>query len=181
MQTRIRRQSFFVLALATLALVGTTSAQDYHDTDPLPTPSALPQTSAEENNDRPVAARLALRPTRTTENRASAAETLRAARRIYILPNQHVDKKYLEYKLAKQPEFAVWGLAITQNERNADLVIEVHRRAFNYIFSLVEPRSGTVLVNGKVMAINGLVAAEELGREVIRRMKELRALPTAAP
>jgi hypothetical protein len=48
----------------------------------------------------------------------------------------------------------------------------------NYIFSIEDPQSSVVVVNGKVVAINDLVATDELAKEIIRRMKTVRALPT---
>ncbi len=108
-------------------------------------------------------------------------EILRSARAIYIRPNRYIDAKYLEYKLGKLPEFEQWGLVIVQDAERADLVIEIHRRALNYIFTIVEPESSSVVVNGKVVAINGLVAAEDISREIIRRMRAVRALPASRP
>ncbi|MER3428619.1 MAG: hypothetical protein C4334_11080 [Pyrinomonas sp.] len=181
MQIAFKQRNLFILTLALLSLVGTSGAQDREYNAMSASHAAQQQADAEEADETTMATRPTLRRARTTQGETSAVETLRAARRIYVIPNQYVDEKYLEYKLAKQPEFTSWGFTITKNERNADLAIEIHRRAFNYVFSIVEPRSGTVVLNGKVMAINGLVAAEELGREIVRRMKEIRALPTTSP
>jgi hypothetical protein len=47
----------------------------------------------------------------------------------------------------------------------------------NYIFSVVEPESSIVVVKGKVVAINGRVAAEDISHRIVRRMSEVRALP----
>lgn len=109
---------------------------------------------------------------------ADPAKILRAARTIYVKPNRYIDAKYLEYKLGKYREFQQWKLAIVKDETKADLILDVHRRAANYIFSIEEPHSSVVVVNGKVVAINGLVAAEDIAREIIKRMSATRALPT---
>jgi hypothetical protein len=108
---------------------------------------------------------------------ASTTETLRDARTIFIAPNQHIDTEYLEYKLDKLPEFGEWRLAIVKDRDKADLVVEINKTALNYIFSVVDPRSSAVVVKGKVVAVNGLVAAEDISHEIVRRMKEKRALP----
>ena len=102
---------------------------------------------------------------------------MRSARTIYIEPNKYIDAKYLEYKLGKQPEFQQWKLAIVKKKEKADLVLNIHRRALNYIFSIEDPDSSIIVVNGKVVAINGLVAAEDIAKEIIKRMKATRALP----
>ncbi|MGH9900352.1 MAG: hypothetical protein ACRD68_00775 [Pyrinomonadaceae bacterium] len=116
------------------------------------------------------------RTSRLDEER-SPARILREARTIFVEPNKHIDAKYLEYKLGKYAELQQWGLSIVKDRRKADLVLGVHRTALNYIFSVEEPASSVVVANGKVVAINGLVAAEDIAREIIRRMKNTRALP----
>jgi len=120
---------------------------------------------------------------RTASNRVETdpAKILRAARTIYIKPNEYIDAEYLEYKLDKLPEFAQWKLVFVRDSEKADLVVELHRKALNYIFSLVESREGVVVTKGKVVAINGLVAAEDISREIVKKMKNTRALPTAEP
>ncbi len=130
------------------------------------------------NNTTVIAARNApdQRPTATDETDPTAI--LRAARTIYLEPNQHIDADYLEYKLDKLPEFNLWHLAIVKDRGKADLVLTVRRTALNYIFSVTDPASSVVVAKGKVVALNGLVAAEDISHEIIRRMKATRALPT---
>ncbi|HEY0080219.1 MAG TPA: hypothetical protein VGB73_16535 [Pyrinomonadaceae bacterium] len=105
-----------------------------------------------------------------------AVSILRAARTIYIEPSERIDSKYLEYKLGKHPEFQQWKLSIVKDRDKADLVLSVHQRMLNYIFSIEDPETSIVVVNGKVVAINDLVAAEDISKEIIRRMKNTRAL-----
>jgi hypothetical protein len=107
----------------------------------------------------------------------SPTEILRRARTVYVAPNRHVDAEYLEYKLDKLPEFGEWRLSIVKDREKADLVIEINKAALNYIFSVLDPASAKVVAKGKVIAVNGLVAAEDISREIVRRMKEKRALP----
>lgn len=105
------------------------------------------------------------------------ARLLRAARTIYVRPNDHIDAEYLEYKLDKLPDFQQWRLAFVRDGEKADLQLEIHRKALNYIFSIVDRETSVVIVKGKVVAINGLVAAEDISREIIKRMQAVRALP----
>jgi hypothetical protein len=105
-------------------------------------------------------------------------EILRNARTIFVEPNRHIKAEYLEYKLDKLPEFAQWRLAFVTERDKADLVIRIDKAALNYIFSVVEPESSIVVVKGKVVAINGLVAAEDISHKIVKRMREVRALPT---
>ncbi|MDT5063446.1 MAG: hypothetical protein QOH63_3905 [Acidobacteriota bacterium] len=118
---------------------------------------------------------------RTTRAENSPTNILRTARTVYINPNEYIDTEYLEYKLDKLPEFGQWKLAFVRNVEKADLVIEIHRKALNYIFSIVDPASGIIVTKGKVVAINGLVAAEDISKEIVRKMKSTRALPTTEP
>ena len=120
---------------------------------------------------------------RMTSGRAQTrpAEILRAARTVYVKPNEYLDAEYLEYKLDKLAEFGQWNLAFVRDGGKADLIIEIHRKALNYIFSVIEPQSSVIVAKGKVVAINGLVAAEDISKEIVRKMKDTRALPTIAP
>jgi hypothetical protein len=114
---------------------------------------------------------------RASRDDESPTEILRDARTIFVAPNAHVDAEYLEYKLDKLPEFGEWRLAIVKDKDKADLVIEINKTALNYIFTVIEPASAKVVAKGKVVAVNGLVAAEDISHEIVRRMKEKRALP----
>ena len=49
------------------------------------------------------------RTARSAETDLSPASIIRDARTIYVAPNEHVEKKYLEYKLHKYPELNDWG------------------------------------------------------------------------
>ncbi|HYP00013.1 MAG TPA: hypothetical protein VER76_07470 [Pyrinomonadaceae bacterium] len=104
-------------------------------------------------------------------------DILRAARTIYISPNQHINADYLEYKLDKLPEFGQWQLSFVKDRQRADLVLEIQKTALNYIFSVVEPASSIVVAKGKVVAINGRVAAEDISHLIVKRLRALRALP----
>ena len=104
-------------------------------------------------------------------------DILRAARTIYISPNQHINADYLEYKLDKLPEFGQWQLSFVKDRARADLVLEIQKTALNYIFSIVEPESSIVVAKGKVVAINGRVAAEDISHQIVKRMRALRAMP----
>ena len=110
-------------------------------------------------------------------NETNPSRLLRTARTIYIRPNDHIDAEYLEYKLDKLPDFQQWRLAFVRDGEKADLVLEIHRKALNYIFSVVDRESSVVIVKGKVVAINGLVAAEDISKQIIKRMQAVRALP----
>lgn len=109
------------------------------------------------------------------------AAIARAARTVYVRPTRHLDKKYLEYKLHKYRELREWGLALVEDERAADLVITVDKAALNYIFTVTDPRTSVIVTSGKAVAVNGLVAAEYLGKEIVKKLRDVRAAPDREP
>ena len=146
--------------------------------------AASAQTSRDATVDRNYSDSDALRSSRSRTTRRDQAplgntptDILRAARTIYISPNQHINSDYLEYKLDKLPEFGQWQLSIVKDRERADLVLEIQKTALNYIFSIVEPVSSIVVAKGKVVAINGRVAAEDISHQIVKRMRALRAMP----
>jgi len=103
-------------------------------------------------------------------------ETLRAARTLYIRPGRAVDAKYLQYKLLRTETLSEWNISIVEDARAADLILAVEQVRLNYIFRLADRRTSTILVSGKVVAINDLVAADFLGKEIIKQMRDMRRL-----
>ena len=100
---------------------------------------------------------------------------VRAARTVYVRETKHLEKKYLEYKLQKYNELRDWDLSLVADERAADLVISVDKTLMNYIFTVTDPRTSVIVTSGKCVAINGQVAAEYLGKEIIKKLRDVRA------
>lgn len=115
--------------------------------------------------------------TRTARGREdlSPGALVRGARTVYVAPSEHVEKKYLEYKLGKYDELRDWGLALVSDPSAADLVISVDKTALNYIFTLTDRRTSVIVTTGKCVAVNGRLAAEYLGKEIVRKIKDARA------
>ena len=109
------------------------------------------------------------------------ASIAREARTMFVRETRHLDKTYLEYKLQKHSELREWGLMLVDDESAADLVVEVKKTALNYIFTVVDPRTRAIVTSGKTVAINGLVAAENLGREIVKKIRAARAGPDRPP
>ncbi len=114
---------------------------------------------------------------RTTRGREdlSPGALVRKARTIYVAPGEHVDKKYLEYKLGKYDELRDWGYALVAAPEAADLVLTVDKTALNYIFTLTDRRTSVIVASGKCVAVNGRLAAEDEGREIVKKIKDARA------
>ena len=106
---------------------------------------------------------------------------VRAARTVYVRETRHLDKTYLEYKLQKYNELRDWDLSLVADERAADLVISVEKTLMNYIFTVTDPRTSVIVASGKCVAVNGQVAAEYLGREIIKKLRDVRASSDRGP
>ena len=104
----------------------------------------------------------------------SPASLMRDARTIYVAPTEHLDKTYLEYKLHKHRELDEWNLVLVADPRAADLVLTVDKTALNYIFTITDVRTSVIVTSGKCVAVNGRVAAEFLGREIIKKIRDVR-------
>ncbi len=100
--------------------------------------------------------------------------TLRRARTLYIEPSRRIDREYVQYKLLKTAQLAAWNITVVEDARAADLILRLDQKLANYLFKIVDPRTTAVIVSGKVVAINDPVAADLLGFEIIKRMREVR-------
>ena len=135
---------------------------------------ALAAQDTRDAQDEPAPRRQRERTTRERED-LSPASIMREARTVYVAPTEHLDRKYLEYKLQKYDELRDWDLSLVENPSAADLVITVDKTALNYIFTVTDPRTSVVVTSGKCVAVNGRVAAEFLGREIIKKIRDVRA------
>jgi hypothetical protein len=63
----------------------------------------------------------------------------------------------------------------------ADLVITIDKTALNYIFTLTDRRSSVIVTTGKCVAVNGRLAAEYLGKEIVNKIKDVRASGDGRP
>ena len=111
----------------------------------------------------------------------SPGSLIREARTVYVAPNNHVEKKYLEYKLGKYDELRDWGYVLVADPSAADLVLTVDKTALNYIFTLTDRRTTVIVTSGKCVAVNGRLAAEYLGKEIVKKMKDVRASGDGRP
>lgn len=67
----------------------------------------------------------------------------------------------VEEKLMKRPEFDQLSLAITRDEADADIILELrHDILTKYVYSAVDTRTNTVIAGGKVSSLGGTVAGK---------------------
>jgi hypothetical protein len=105
----------------------------------------------------------------------SPVAPLRSAHTIFIRSKSvYFKPSTLENSLLQQEEFSGWGMSITRNEADADLIIEVGRKAFttSFIYSVLDTKTQRVVASGRVNSIGGTVE----GKITSSLMKKLRAV-----
>jgi hypothetical protein len=115
----------------------------------------------------------------STETKAAPssdpATIMRQAKLIYVRKKTvYIEAPEVENELRKRPEFQRWGLAITRNEADADLIIEVGRKVFTrFVFTVIDPRTDIVVTSGKLSSLGGTLSTK-IARRFIEEMRKVR-------
>lgn len=112
---------------------------------------------------------------------SSPGDMLRSARTIFIRSKSvYFKASTLENSLLQQDEFQQWGLVITRDEADADLIIEVGRKAFttSFIYSVIDPRNKRVVASGRVNSIGGTVEGK-ITDSFMKKLRAARQLPAS--
>jgi hypothetical protein len=113
--------------------------------------------------------------------RSSPNDVLRSAQTIFIRSKSvYFKASTLENSLLQQDEFQQWGLVITRDESDADLIIEVGRKAFttSFIYSVIDPRNKRVVASGRVNSIGGTVEGK-ITASFMKKMRSVRQPPVS--
>lgn len=116
-------------------------------------------------------------------SRPSPNEVLAKAQTILIRSNSFYFKaSTLENELLQSEEFQDWGLVITRDENDADLIIEVGRKKFttSFIYSVIDPKNKRVVASGRVNSIGGTVEGK-ISKNFLKRMRAARPASTNEP
>lgn len=107
----------------------------------------------------------------TTAVSVERQAAVRPERRVFVRSTSLlVRAAVVEEKLLKRPEFRQLGFALTREESDADLILELRHDLFTkYVFSVVDVKTRTVLVGGKLSSLGGTVA----GKVAKRFVKEI--------
>jgi len=109
------------------------------------------------------------------------ATILRRARFVYVSSDSaFVNAHEVEDSLLKRKEFKAWGMVVTRNFGEADLVIEIARKAFTrrFTFSVVDPRTNEVLASGKMRSVLfGKKISNKVAEQFANRVKVYRPYP----
>jgi hypothetical protein len=120
--------------------------------------------------------------TRVPTSANPSESILRAAQTIFIWSDtMFLKPDQLEHELRKRPEFEQMGLTVVKDRRKADLIIDLDRPVFTYIFtySVSSTEGRAVVLSGKVTAFDGNFAAPKIAKELIKRLQAVRVGPTA--
>ncbi|HEV2802952.1 MAG TPA: hypothetical protein VGW12_20975 [Pyrinomonadaceae bacterium] len=111
--------------------------------------------------------------------RTTPAETLRSAQTIYIRTKSvYFKPAALEQALLQRDEVQQWGLVISREETDADLIIEVDRKLFTnkFVYSVLDPHMNRVLLSGKIGSLGGTVE-DQIASGFVKRLAPFRAAP----
>lgn len=106
---------------------------------------------------------------------AGSDKSAASTRRVFVRSKSLlVRAAVVEDKLLKRPEFQQLGFAITREESDADLILELrHDLLTKYVFSVVDAKTHTLLAGGKLSSLGGTVA----GKVAKRFVKEMARMP----
>jgi len=163
---------------------GTIEATDEFDAGPklaavivelLATAVQLPR----EELDRPTGTSAA-NGTAIRESGNDPAGILRSARSIFVESHTIWMKgNLLQDALYIRPEMREWGIRVVDDRNGADIYIDVTRPflTYDWIFKMINPKTGMVLGTGKVTAIDGPAAAQRLAIDIVNQIRSVRPAP----
>jgi Ni/Co efflux regulator RcnB len=107
--------------------------------------------------------------------------TLRRARFVYVSSESaFVNAHEVEDSLRKRKEFKAWGMVVTRNISEADLVLEISRKAFSrrFTFIVLDPRTDEVLASGKMRSVLfGKKISNKVAEQFANRVRVYRPYP----
>ncbi len=109
-------------------------------------------------------------------------EIVRSAQSIFVESHTIWMKgNLLQDALYVRPEMREWGMRIVDDRNEADIYVDVTRPwlTYDWIFKMISPKTGMVLGEGKVTAIDGPAAAQRLAIDIVNRIRSAR--PVLAP
>jgi S1-C subfamily serine protease len=128
------------------------------------------------------------RPTGTSETNGTSAQEssgdpagiLRSAQSIFVESHTIWMKgNLLQDALYVRPEMREWGMRVVDDRNSADIYIDVTRPwlTYDWIFKMINPKTGMVLGTGKVTAIDGPAAAQRLAIDIVNQIRSVRPAP----
>jgi S1-C subfamily serine protease len=114
---------------------------------------------------------------------ANPKDVLRTCRTIFVESHTiYLKGNLLQDALYTRPEIREWGIRIVDDRATAEVYIDVTRPflTFDWVYKMIDNRTGTVLATGKVVAWDGPIAAPQLAGEIVGRIRGVRPLPSGS-
>ena len=112
---------------------------------------------------------------------ADPGAILRRARAVYVRSDSaFVSGREVEASLLKRKEFKAWGMVVTRDASEADLIIEITRRPLTrrFTFSVIDPRTLEVVASGKTRSVLfGKKIPNKIAEKFANRVKVYRPYP----
>lgn len=108
--------------------------------------------------------------------RSSPADAMGSARTIFIrTKSRRFKPAALEQELINRDEIQQWNLAISRDEADADLIIEVDRKLLTniFVYNVLDPRTNRVVAGGKIGSLGGSVE-RQIADSFVKRMRQVR-------
>ncbi len=113
-----------------------------------------------------------------------AVEVLRTFKTVFVESHTVWMKgNLLQDALYVRPEIREWGIRIGDDRAAAEVYVDVTRPflTYDWVYKMIDSRSGSVLKTGKVTAIDGPAAAQRLALEIVSEIRKARPLVQATP
>ena len=173
----VARCALALVFLLTLALGGRAQAPQLSAQSGRQAPKAQTQTTREAREDEEDGED-------EDEARPKAADPwaiMRRARVVYVRSRSaFVNAGEVEDSLRKRKEFRAWGMVVTRNESEADLVIEITRKTLTrrFTFTVIEPRTQLVVTSGKTRSVLfGKKIPNKIAEKFTNRFRAVRPYP----
>jgi hypothetical protein len=105
----------------------------------------------------------------------TSGDVARTARYIYVRSlSALVTAEDIENKLRKHPDFQRFGMLITRQEMDADLILEVRRSVLTkFVFTAIEPQTLILIASGKLSSLGGTVD-DKVAKRFMKQIVALR-------
>ena len=111
---------------------------------------------------------------RTVAKAEERTETPTARRVLVRSTSLLVHAAVVEDKLLKNSKFRQSGFVITRDPADADLVLELRHDVLTmYVFTVVDTKTSTVIVGGKLSSLGGTVA-DKVAKRFVKEMSALK-------
>lgn len=122
--------------------------------------------------------------TRTRPRVTDPATIMRTARLVYVSSDSvFVNAREVEASLLKRKEFRAWGMAVTRDPSDADLIIEITRKSLRrrFTFTVVDPRTMAIVTSGQTRSVLfGKKIPTKIAEKFTNRLRAVRPYPPVA-